>query len=100
MTEKRFKLNELFFKQVDDNNYVIIPILDNGKEISIMKLVELLNKLNDENAELHIQLDFLKDENRHMRDLVSENKQLKDEVKEYKEAMKRMMIDIMGGKND
>lgn len=57
----------------------------------------LLNELHEENINLHIQNDFLKDEHQHMRDLVNENKQLKEEVKEYKEAMKRMMIDMMGG---
>lgn len=30
-------------------------------------------------------------------DVCNENEYLKKEVKEYKEAMKRMMIDMMGG---
>ena len=32
--------------------------------------------------------------------LSEENEQLRNEVKEYKEAMKRMMIDMMGDKDD
>ena len=42
------------------------------------EVVEKLNELNDENTELHIQNDFLKNENQHMRKLVNENKQLQE----------------------
>ena len=41
------------------------------------EVVEKLNELNDENIELHIQNDFLKDENQHMGYLVNKNEQLK-----------------------
>lgn len=47
-------------------------------------LVKILNELYEENTKLHIQLDFLKDENQHMRDLVNENRQLKDDVYDWK----------------
>ena len=43
-------------------------------------LAGLLNELHEKNIELHIQNDFLKDENQHMRDLVNENKQLKAQL--------------------
>ena len=42
------------------------------------EVVEKLNEFNDENTELHIQNDFLKNENQHMRKLVNENKQLQE----------------------
>ena len=41
------------------------------------EVVEKLNELNDENIELHIQNDFLEDENQHMGYLVNKNEQLK-----------------------
>lgn len=47
---------------------------------NVSKIVELLNELHEENIELHIQNDFLKDENQHMRDLVNENEQLKKQL--------------------
>ena len=51
---------------------------------SAEKLCDLLNELNDENIELHIQNDFLKVENQHMRDLIIENKQLKQQIKDLR----------------
>ena len=76
MTVKRFTL-----KKYTSEDYAI---LDDGTEIayasnkSAFTFCELLNELHEENIELHIQNDFLKDENQHMRDLVNENKQLKE----------------------
>ena len=58
---------------------------ENYIEYGTNSLLDLLNELHNENAELHIQLDFLKDENHHMRDLVNENKQLKKELKRCKD---------------
>lgn len=43
-------------------------------------------ELKSEYSEQCIQLDFLKDENQHMRDLVNENEQLKEELKVYRKV--------------
>lgn len=45
----------------------------------VEEVCPLLNEQHEENIELHIQNDFLKDENQHMRDLVNENEQLKQD---------------------
>ena len=75
MTEnKRFYLDE---NGINDREY----------EFSILgedELVDIINELNDENIELHIQNDFLKVENQHMRDLIIENKQLKQQIKDLR----------------
>ena len=55
---------------IDLNNHKFV---DYGDECC-----NLLNELHEENSKLHIQLDFLKDENQHMRKLVNENRQLKE----------------------
>ena len=55
-------------------------ILENGEEITAWDCYDLLNELNEENSKLHIQNDFLKDENQHMRYLVNENEQLKKQL--------------------
>ena len=75
MTEKRFKLNEPFFKQIDANNYVIIPILDNGKELSVVELVELLNELHEWNNHLEEHLNIVRS---HRDILISKNKELQE----------------------
>ena len=89
MTEKRY------FKRMWEEEYYIFDsetisekVFDEKVEYedyrafadSLMgdEVVEKLNELNDENTELHIQNDFLKDENQHMRKLVNENKQLQE----------------------
>lgn len=72
MTEKRFTLEEFGL------NFIVN---DNGRNLTAKQTVDELNELNDENIELHIKNDFLKDENQHMRDLVNENKQLKKELR-------------------
>lgn len=83
MTEKYYVNEIVRFNYSDIGEYIDEYHIDGPLRNDI--LVELLNKLNDENAELHIQLDFLKDENRHMRDLVNENEQLKKELKRCKD---------------
>jgi hypothetical protein len=77
MTEKRFTYA---------HGFKIVAIRDNGEIMNSIKVCELLNKLNDENIELHIQNDFLKDENQHMRDLVNENELLKQLFIDYAEV--------------
>lgn len=74
MTEKRF-INEDgcwgYYTEIIDNEKELDLSLPNPKKnLTINELVDLLNELHEENIELHIQTDFLKDENRHMRDLV------------------------------
>lgn len=75
MTEKRFRYKGA---QIFDNDEFLCCTLSIWKE----QLVDLLNDLHEENIKLHIQNDFLKDENQHMRDLVNENEQLKSILKE------------------
>ena len=78
MTEKRFNLA---FYDKYDGTFSIQDALyqqENKHLHSLDEIVDLLNQLNDENIEMHIQNDFLKDENQHMRDLVNENEQLKE----------------------
>ena len=76
MTEnKRFYLDK---NGINDREY----------EFSVLgedELVDIINELNDENTELHIQNDFLKNENQHMRKLVNENEQLRTALKELRE---------------
>jgi len=69
---------EIFPQNVAKDGTLII-IQKGLKLYNITDVVDLLNELTEENSKLHIQNDFLKDENRHMRDLVNENNQLKEE---------------------
>ena len=58
-------------------------VYDNGKILSCMRLeyvdktVDLLNEQHETITEQASQIDFLKDENKHMRNVLNENKQLK-----------------------
>ena len=72
MTEKRYTHNILGSVFKDGKLFA----LTDGESQARTLCIEL-NELNDKNIELHIQNDFLKDENQHMRDLVNENEQLK-----------------------
>ena len=83
MTEKRFNKVEV---------YLSYEIFDNkaNEQLDVNKTVDLMNQLNDKNIELHIQNDFLKDENQHMRDLVNENEQLKQQLTDCKEKKQQM----------
>ena len=102
MTEnKRFTL-----KKYTSEDYAI---LDDGTEIayasnkSAFTFCELLNELAEENKkqkdfinQLQEELVFFKTANVNViLKLEEENEKLKQEVEEYKEAMKRMMIDMM-----
>lgn len=124
MTEKRFTLD-------NEENGLCKCILMNGEEIPTCEVVELLNKLSDENEQLKIkiedielelentkdrnddayyelyqvkkkneqlkqqlseqgiQIDFLSDENTHMRNVLNENKQLKEEIKDLNDVLAR-----------
>ncbi len=92
MTDKRFTIIQ------DGDNFTVRDNLKNrpmgmfefkGDEFPVYfcfhKIIDLLNELDEENIELHIQNDFLKDENQHMRDLVNENKLLKEKLNEILE---------------
>ena len=82
MTAKRFTIKSSMI--VDD----VTVIIDNQKEYTFPVLdstlnymfCKVLNELHEKNIELHIQNDFLKDENQHMRKLVNENEQLKTTI--------------------
>lgn len=74
MSEKRFTLKNWNDYAEGDCIYY-----DDGEEMGSLDVLDTLNELNDENIELHIQNDFLKDENQHMRTVLNENKQLKEE---------------------
>ena len=94
MTEKRFFiLKDEEFKDVlpciRDRNSKIDDIYGHFKYDDIEQICLFLNEQNDENIEMHIQNDFLKDENQHMRDLVNENKQLKEELEFWKKQAKQ-----------
>lgn len=56
MTEKRFTLD-------NEENGLCKCILMNGEEIPTCEVVELLNKLSDENEQLKDQIDVLEDDN-------------------------------------
>lgn len=76
MTEKRFKVTN-----ISENGNTGLFWL--GKDnLSVYDVVRVLNELYDENIELHIQLDFLKDENQHMKSVLKENKELKEQLKD------------------
>ena len=51
----------------------------------VLRLEKKNEQLKEELSEKDIELDYLQSENKHMRDLVNENKQLKFELKECKE---------------
>lgn len=74
MTEKRFTVPENY-RCIQDNLTKEHYLCEDKTEA--INLTYLLNKLAEENIELHIQLDFLKDENRHMKSVLKENKELK-----------------------
>ena len=83
MTEKRFTVHIVWLNY--DKTDGEITLKDNGQPLlecdcveDVQMVKDLLNELHDENIELHIQNDFLKDENQHMRKLVNENKQLQE----------------------
>lgn len=89
MTDKRFTINNnMDFNDkietyelnclVDNENKTFYFIADSIENVQLF--IKRLNELNEENIDLHIQNDFLKDENQHMRDLVNENKQLKAQL--------------------
>lgn len=80
MTEKKKR-----FTKCDDGTFCL---LDNGKGLEYDEVIDLFNELYEENEQLKselgekdIQLDFLKSENKHMSDLVNENKELKKQIK-------------------
>jgi hypothetical protein len=58
-----------------------IGITVEGKEVTGDEVVDLLNEQEEIIIEQSIQLDFLKNENQHMKDVLDENKQLKERIK-------------------
>ena len=84
MAEERFTSKVVDWWHNVDKTRVVF---DNGEWISADECAKLLNKLNDENIELHIQNDFLKDENIHMRQALNENKQLKQQISYYEKLI-------------
>ena len=99
MTEKRFMVDDAG-ELIDLRNH---KFLDWGDDVC-----ELLNQFVNENEELKskyseqcIQLDFLKDENQHMRNLVNENNQLKKELQRmYDVATLNKAIEVLENKYD
>lgn len=83
MTEKRFRLidyEEDYFTVGDDKK---------GEEYDTpFKVIDVLNELNDENIELHIQNDFLKCESKHLQEVLKKNRELKTLVSFYKSFQK------------
>lgn len=101
MTEKRFKcVSDYDWWGVIDTTGKIKGEYDNDC-FSTDDVVDLLNELNDKCEFLEIENESLEDGATKYAELyhksLKENEQLKEEVKEYKEAMKRMMIDMMRG---
>ena len=85
MTEnKRFTIEPILIREciVDNTTGEQLDTFDYTE-----RLCELLNELHEENAELHIQNDFLKNENQHMRKLVNENEQLKQLLNEAEDII-------------
>ena len=88
MTVKRFKsiLNDIGLRdEITGKDYIYFN----------PEIVDLVNNLSSENEQLNkqlseqgSQLDFLKDENRHMRDVLEDNKQLKNELNFWKKQAK------------
>ena len=78
MTEKRFYIDnngDLWDRQSKD---MLMQDFGYCEAIYVNAILDLLNGLTEENTELHIQNDFLKNENQHMRKLINENKQLQE----------------------
>ena len=69
-------------------------VTDEGIPCTARTCCTRLNQLEEENKLLLRKNGAMEEE---IECLSEENKQLRNEVKEYKEAMKRMMIDMMGG---
>ena len=72
MTEKRFKETENGFI-VDEKDKTVLNLYDT---------LDLLNEQNETITEQSIQLDFLQDENQHMRTVLEENRRLKQTLKD------------------
>lgn len=84
---KRFtiKPQDDYFGITDNNTADKVNVINGIRtEIEAKWLCDLLNELYDENSKLHIQNDFLKDENQHMRTVLKENKELKEENEQLK----------------
>lgn len=84
MTEKRYKIS-------DEAHYVYSDIYDSNEILRNDEVVDLLNEQSDKITEQAIQIDFLKDENKHMRQVLEENEQLKREKEKIKSKAEKFV---------
>lgn len=89
MIEKRFTI-------IDMEEPRGQSVAEKGIPCSARHCCTRLNRLTEENEQLKQQLseqgtqiDFLKDENTHMRNVLNENKQLKEEIKNLNDVLAR-----------
>jgi translation initiation factor 1 (eIF-1/SUI1) len=68
----------------------VMGLIENtdGETFDLSEIEDLLNEQEEIIIEQSIQLDFLKNENKHMKDVLNENKQLKERIKELKKNLK------------
>lgn len=100
MTEKQFSLcNDGNGNRIFNNNFDCPPLLKGF--ISAEEVVDTLNGLFDENKQLHsklaekdIQLDYLKDENKHIQTVLNINKEYRKENLMVKEECIRLRKEI------
>jgi hypothetical protein len=64
----------------------VMGLIENtdGETFDLSEIEDLLNEQEEIIIEQSIQLDYLKDENKHMKDVLNENKQLIEQIKELK----------------
>ena len=86
------------------DNKTGVAIVDFGYNFNGMEcrhILELMNSLNDENEQLKQSVkrqQLSNDEcSKYIEEVAKENEQLKKDNAELKEAMKRMVIEMMGG---
>ena len=87
MTEKRYTVIHLgnpvdcVIKDHASNNTIgVFSSMHNP----VNEVCDLLNSKEETIIEQSIQLDYLQDENQHMKDVLNENKQLTEQIKELK----------------
>lgn len=83
MTKKQFILHECH-----DYGFAIEDTVTGDWLDSSDQYTDKLNELSDKNTELHIQIDFLKCESKHLQEVLKENRELKTLVDFYKSFQK------------
>ena len=85
MTEKRFKLSEPNGAYLIDGDRPYAHWINDDD-----KIIDLLNEQHETITEQASQIDFLKDENKHMRNVLNENEELKQRNNRQAKQLNRL----------